>query len=147
MGGRGASSGTYKLYGKELHYGDEFESVATFQTSRGEVKVLVGKLANNNKPPMETMTRGRIYAQFDHTGHISSIYFFDENGRRTETWSITTHHDSHRHYGSGSHKHIGYNHSENGGGRLTKQERRFAREVDRKWQRSKNGRSIGKGST
>lgn len=64
------------MYGKTLEYGDEYRSVATFQTSRGEVKVLVGRVANNNKPPMETHTSGRVYAQVNSTGHVSSIYFF-----------------------------------------------------------------------
>lgn len=147
MGGRGASSGTYKLYGKTLQYGDEYRSLATLQTTRGEVKVIVGKLANNNKPPMETRTEGRINAQVDDTGHVSSLYFFGADGKRVESWNIATHRDSHRHYGSGSHKHIGYNHSENGGRRLNKQERRYAREVDRKWRRSKSGRGFGENST
>ena len=147
MGGRGASSGTYRLYGKTLKYGDEYRSVAKLKTSRGEVKVIVGKLANNNKPPMETRTKGRIYAQVDETGHVTSLYFFGDDGKRVESWDIATNRNSHKHYESGSHKHIGYNHSENGGRKLNKQERCYAREVDKKWRRSKNGREFGKNST
>ncbi len=147
MGGRGASSGTYMMAGKEMHYGDEFRSLATFKTSRGEVKVLENKLASNNKPPLETQTKGRIYAIVDNTGHVSDIFFYGDDGKRIESWSITTHYDSHKHHGSGSHMHRGYNHKENGGRKLNKQERRYAREVDRKWRRSKNGRSYGKPST
>lgn len=47
MGGRGASSGTYRLRVNdselELNYGDEFRGLATFATRLGEVKVLENK--------------------------------------------------------------------------------------------------------
>ena len=140
MGGRGASSGTYKLRINEdtleLHYGDEYRSLATFATTRGEVKVVESLLFEKKKAPMETMTPGRIYAMTDHTGHISDIIFFDDNGMRAETWHIATHRKSHTHGGTGNHKHIGYFHDEGGSRKLSKAEIRYAREVGRKWARA-----------
>lgn len=82
------------------------------------------------------MTPGRIYAMADHTGHVSDIVFFDKAGKRSEVWNIATYEGSHRHYGSGNHKRVGYEHSELGGRKLSKSEVRFAREVQREWARS-----------
>ena len=141
MGGRGASSGTYELningVKTKLHYGDEFRSIAKFSTSRGEVKVLENAITGRHNSPMETMTDGRIYATNDRTGHISTIVFFDENGKRSETWHIATNKGSHTHDGTGNHKHYGYYHDEGGSRKLSKSERRYAREVGRKWARAK----------
>lgn len=141
MGGRGASSGTYKLNinGKklELKYGDEFRSLARLDASRGEVEVLENKLPGRHDAPMETMSDGRIYAIPEHTGHIDTIIFFDRNGKRSETWNVATHAGSHTHGGTGNHKHYGYFHDEGGSRKLSKSERRFAREVERKWARAR----------
>lgn len=140
MGGRGASSGTYRLRVNdselELNYGDEFRGLATFATRLGEVKVLENKFPGRRKAPMETMTRGRIYAMADRTGHISDIIFFDDDGKRKETWHLATYRKSHPHGRSANHKHIGYLHDEGGSRALNKREKRFAKEVKRKWARS-----------
>lgn len=141
MGGRGASSGTYELNingaKTKLNYGDEFRSIAEFSTTRGEVKVVENTIPGQHNSPMETMTNGRIYAKPDHTGHISTIVFFDENGKRSETWNIATSADSHTHDGTGNHKHYGYFHDEGGSRKLSKSERRYTREVERRLARAK----------
>lgn len=140
MGGRGASSGTYRIRMNQdvldLEYGDEFKSLARFSTARGEVKVLENEPSIRKKAPMETMTPNRIYAMADRTGRISDIIFFDGNGKRSEVWHISTNEKSHIHGRSANHKHIGYEHDENGFRELNKSEKRFAKEVNRKWARS-----------
>jgi hypothetical protein len=40
------------------------------------------------------------------------------------------------HGGTGNHKHYGYYHDEGGSRKLSKSERRYAREVERKWTRA-----------
>ena len=148
---RGASSGTYELNINgakvKLNYGDEFRSIAKFSTSRGEVKVVENTLPGRHNSPMETMTDGRIYAKTDHTGHISIIVFFDDNGKRSETWHIATNAGSHTHGGTGNHKHYGYYHDEGGRRKLSKSERRYAREVERKWARELKRTSKGTQTT
>ena len=47
-------------------------------------------------------------------------------------WHIATNADGHTHDGTGSHKHYGYYHDEGGSRKLSKSERRYAREVGRK---------------
>ena len=146
MGGRGASSasanGTYVKLDRNGEpkknpdgslqvgrYGSEFKSIARFDTSRGEVKVLEQAVSGNNKKPLETMTPGRVYATVHADGHINNIYFYDESGRSVEEWNI----GDHPHYGSRYHKHIGYYHSENGGRPLNEAEMDYVREVEAKW--------------
>ena len=149
MGGRGASSASANgLYVKldrnglpkldqdgnpeVAHYGDEFKSIATFGTSRGEVKVLESTSGNNNKKPLETRTPGRVYATVHADGHINNIYFYDESGRSAEEWNV----GDHTHYGSRYHKHIGYYHGENGGRPLNESEMEYVREVETRWRSS-----------
>ena len=150
MGGRGASSasanGTYVKLDKngnpkldkdgnpEIgHYGEEFRSIATFDTSRGEVKVLEQTEAGNNKKPLETKTPNRVYATVGADGHINNIYFYDKDGKSTEEWNI----GSHPHYGSYYHKHIGYYHKEHGGRPLNAEEMIYVEEVETKWRASR----------
>lgn len=151
MGGRGASSassngGYIKLdkYGNPKldekgnpvigHYGEEFRSLATFDTTRGEVKVLETADGGSNKKPLETKTPNRIYATVNSDGHINNLYLYDENGLSKEEWHI----GGHLHYGSKYHMHIGYYHSEGGGRALNASELRYVEEVERKWRSSQS---------
>ena len=132
MGGRGMLSNVAR-------YGDEFESLDTFMTSRGEVKVLKSKLSAENKAVLFTKTPGRIYATINSSGHVTSIYFFNSLGAISETWHIGGKGYGHRHMGSGHHSHPGPRHTKQFR-RLSKAEKQYAREVDRRWRRRKPGR-------
>ena len=61
----------------------------------------------------------------------------DAPGKGAETWHIATNAGSNTHDGTGNHKHYGYYHDEGGSRKLSKSERRYAREVGRKWARVK----------
>lgn len=146
MGGRGASSasasGDYVMLDRDGnpkldadgnpmvgHYGGEYRSIATFNTSRGEVKVIKQRNGDNNKKPLETRTPNRIYATVDSDGEINNIYFYDENGKSREEWNIRGHY----HYDMEKHKHVGYYHAEEGTFELSEPELEYAEEVRRKW--------------
>lgn len=114
-------------------YGDWFESLATFQTARGEVKVLRSRITKNNFPVDRTITQGRIYAQIDKKHRVTKLFFFDDDGMLSEMWDTGGARESHRHRSSSFHRHPGPGHGEPID--LTKAEREFAREVDRRWRR------------
>ena len=134
MGGRGASSG---IYGKnnEKTYGSEYHSVL----QDGNIKFLE-RNQGRNSAPMETMTKGRIYAIIDGENKIGSLSFYDDNGKRTIQIDI----DKHEHFVDGislgtRHAHIGYFHDENGSRVLTKEEVLVQR-VLKIWEEHKNVR-------
>lgn len=72
MGSRGASAG---IADNGKRYGTEFTAKAQF----GEVKFVVAN-QKNVTPPMETMTKGRIYATLDKDGDIKHITYYDTEG-------------------------------------------------------------------
>ena len=122
-----------------MRYGDEFESLDTFMTSRGEVKVLRSKLTKNNQSVLFTKTKGRIYATVNNRGHVTSLYFFNSMGGVSETWHIGGKGYGHNHMKSGHHSHPGIKHTKRFR-TLTKSEKQYAREVDRRWRSRKAGR-------
>lgn len=147
MGGRGASS-AIGIYAKRnglgeyvldesgnafyLEYGDEFESLATIPTNRGEVKVIRSLTSNNNKRPYETRTPGRIYATVSSSGVFNNLYFFGPDGKIREEWNL-----AHSHKGvRPGHKHIGYEHSDDAIP-LSDTERAYARTVEERWERQR----------
>ena len=83
MGGRGASSGisrTGKVYGSEYH---------AILTNDGKPLVVdnikfiqSNDSKNNNKAPMETMTKDRIYVYVNDKNQIKSITFHDDKNMR-----------------------------------------------------------------
>lgn len=121
MGGRGMLSGSAK-------YGEEYRSLGTFSTSRGEVKVIKSRNSKNNKRPYFTMTKNRVYATVDHQGRINNLYFFDSSGRIREEWNISHDHGDIL----GPHKHIGFEHS-NEAFPLTDSDLAYLEEVRNKW--------------
>lgn len=79
MGGRGASSGYYKLNGTWNVYGDEYASVIA---PLGNIKIVARRDGKPAKAPIESMTPGRIYATVDgKTGRLNSISYMDEHGK------------------------------------------------------------------
>lgn len=126
-----------------MRYGDEFESLDTFATPLGEVKVLKSKVSKNNKQALVTKAENRVYAMVDkRTGRLRELYFFNSMGAVSEVWNIGWNRSSHRHNGKGGvnsslHKHIGPDHRRGPVKKLTRAERRFARSVDRQWRNRK----------
>lgn len=122
MGGRGASSG---VSDKGKKYGTEYTTLAQF----GEVKVI----KNNNgsvTAPMETMTKGRVYATVDKSGDIKHITFYDSYGERTKQIDVK----GKPHNGELPHVHIGYEHNEIADRGLTDRERKYAKNLLTKWE-------------
>ena len=111
MGGRGASSGTYRLYGIDLEYGDEYRSVM----ADGDMKLVVSFAQESAKsgkmpavkPPTESMTPGRVYATIDLKGmQLHSLSYMDAEGRRYKQLDFRGHGQM------GPHVHDGYDHGE-----------------------------------
>ena len=135
MGGRGASSGFYKLNGVRNAYGDEYTSVIS---PLGNIKIVARRDGKPAKAPTESMTLGRIYATVDgKTGKLNSLSYMDGRGK------VYKQLDYKDHKGLGSHVHeIRYN--ENGSiirdepRKLSRKERRTA-EVVRSYVRRKGG--------
>lgn len=121
MGGRGSSSGISK---KGKRYGTEFKSLLT----AGNVKFVKYNESNNAKDPLETMTKGRVYAVINDENKVNSINFYADDGKRVK--SINLLHD----HGKGApHTHIGYYHDEGGTRRITAQERKLVDFVLKAW--------------
>lgn len=149
MGGRGASSasGKYKINHNgeviEIEYGEEYYSIGKFMTSRGEVKVVKSLLSSNTKLPLETKTKGRIYVTTNKDGNIKSVGFYGDDGIKRESWDVGYSNGDHRHAkgittrknGTSRHKHIGKTHADGGTIPLTKQDKKFVRELNSKWAR------------
>ncbi len=123
MGGRGSSSGV-SVSGKR--YGTEYKALAQF----GEVKVIkhVGKGAVT--APMETVTKGRIYATVDDSGDIKHITFYDSYGEREKQIDVK----GKPHNGLLPHVHVGYEHNEIADRDLTDYERSFVNDLLKHWE-------------
>lgn len=126
MGGRGASSGASK---SGRIYGTEYKTLAQF----GSVKVvrLNGKGAVT--APMETVTRGRVYATVDGKGDIKHISFYDEYGERTKQIDVK----GKPHNGLLPHVHVGYEHNEISDRDLTEKERSVVNDILKKMEQQK----------
>lgn len=122
MGGRGASSGVSDK-GKE--YGTEFETLL----KASNIKFVRYNNSGSAKAPQETMTKGRIYVTVNSQNDLSSITYYDTNGKRKKTIDLLHSHNKI----TGEHAHHGYNHSENGTTRLTPDEKRMVEFVRKTW--------------
>ena len=71
MGGRGASSG---ISNKGHKYGTDYKTVLQV----GNVK-FVKKTSKNSESLMETMTKGRVYANVNNKNEVTSIVYFDKD--------------------------------------------------------------------
>lgn len=115
-------------------YGSDFETLTIIPTERGEVKVLVPTKGKNNKTPDKTLAKNRIYANVSkETGHVKSLYFFDDQGVISEQWNLDLDGKGHIHFDSTNHLHKGLDHKKGGGRPLDQAEIEFARGVDIKW--------------
>lgn len=122
MGGRGASSGISESGRK---YGTEFTTLL----KEGNIKFVKYNDANNAKDPLETMTRGRVYATINDHNEINSINYYDSDGKRVKSINLLHNHTSI----IGEHTHLGYYHKENGTRKLTSQEKKIVELVKKAW--------------
>lgn len=99
MGGRGASSGTSKQGNR---YGSQYRSV--YQS--GNIK-FIRRNPGAEEEPMETMTKGRVYATVKDNDEIKSIYYFDNDNKRMKQIDLDHWHKSQR-----PHVYRGYYHQE-----------------------------------
>lgn len=125
MGGRGDSAGISK---KGKPYGTEHYTVYQYENIK-----FIKNIENNSKVPMETMTKGRIYAIINKRDEVHSISFYDENNKRYKQIDVRgTPHDI-----NGKkrlpHTHYGYEHDEGGTTNLTKIEKQIVEDVLKVW--------------
>ena len=125
MGGRGASSG---ISDKGKKYGSEY---ATLYQS-GNVK-FVSLNQGATTPPMETMTKGRVYVTIDKNRNIPKhITYYDKDNKRVKQIDM---YPSHK--GMAPHTHHGYVHNENdsekGAARPTPSERKMVERINKIW--------------
>lgn len=122
MGGRGASSGMSE---KGKPYGSEFRTLL----KAGNVKFVKQNAALNAKDPLETMTKGRIYATINDEGKINAISYYGADGKRVKTINLLHIHEQFK----GVHTHIGYYHDEDGTRALTADEKKLVEFVKKAW--------------
>lgn len=122
MGGRGASSG---ISDSGRKYGTEFTTLL----KEGNIKFVKYNEANNAKDPLETMTRGRVYATVNDHNEINSINYYDSGGKRVKSINLLHNHTSI----TGEHTHLGYYHKENGTRKLTSKEKKIVELVKKAW--------------
>lgn len=122
MGGRGASRGMSE---KGKPYGSEFRTLL----KAGNVKFVKQNAALNAKDPLETMTKGRIYATINDEGKINAISYYGADGKRVKTINLLHSHEQFK----GVHMHIGYYHDEGGTRALTADEKKLVAFVKKAW--------------
>ena len=129
MGGRGASSGFYKLNGVGNAYGDEYESIIA---PLGNMKFVSRRDKRALKAPDESMTPGRIYVTLRKSdGKMHSIAFIGGDGKKYKQI------DARDHKGMGAHVHEGRSSSDEPR-KLSSKERRLFFQA-RAYIRSKGG--------
>lgn len=122
MGGRGASSGI-SVSGKP--YRSEFRTLL----KAGNVKFVKQNAALNAKDPLETMTKGRVYATINDEGKINAISYYGADGKRVKTINLLHSHEQFK----GVHTHIGYYHDEGGTRALTADEKKLVAFAKKSW--------------
>ena len=125
MGGRGSSSG---MSDSGKPYGTEYNGV--YQA--GNIKFVVSN-SGSARTPMETMTKGRIYATVNSQNEIKAITYYDKNNKRFKQIDVT----GRFHVVNGKpilpHTHLGYVHDENGTRNLMPKEQKMLERVLRTW--------------
>ena len=129
MGGRGASSGMSKA-GKP--YGSEYRTVL----QSGNIK-FVQRIGDSASAPLETMTKGRVYATVNAADEVKYISYYDNENKRTKTIDLDK-----PHKGISPHVHHGYKHNENDGPKgatgLSTKERKMVDNVLKTWYNRKS---------
>lgn len=125
MGGRGANSGI-SVGGKK--YGTEFRTIV----KSGNIK-FVAVNDGSIRPPMETMTKGRVYVTIDEERNkIKHITYYDKENKRVKQIDLYPPHKE-----MSPHTHHGYWHKENdskkGASNPTAEEKRMIERVKSIW--------------
>ena len=125
MGGRGASSGI-SVGGKK--YGTEFRTIV----KSGNIK-FVAVNDGSIRPPMETMTKGRVYVTIDEERNkIKHITYYDKENKRVKQIDLYPPHKE-----MSPHTHHGYWHKENdskkGASNPTAEKKRMIERVKSIW--------------
>ena len=130
MGGRGASVGISKQ-GKK--YGTEYKTLH----SKGKVKYII-PTSGSTRTPLETMSKGRIYATVDKKNDVKAITFYDRQNKRRRQIDLKG--NPHRVNGKTiiPHVHKGYLHNEKGDRDLTKKERKIVDRIKKTWYNKRN---------
>lgn len=130
MGGRGASSGISKQ-GKK--YGTEYKTLLT----KGRVKYVTPTSGSVNTP-METRSKGRIYATVNKHGNIKAVTFYDRKNKRRRQIDLSG--NPHRVNGKPiiPHVHKGYIHNERGDRDLSRKERKLVDKIKKTWDNRNN---------
>lgn len=133
MGGRGSSSG---ISDKGRKYGTEYTTLH----ESGNTKFVRYNDSKSAKTPMETMTKGRIYATVNNKGDLRSITFYDRNNKRYKQIDVAGR--PHKIDGKNTlpHTHFGYNHDEHGTKPLTPAEAKLVDNTKKIWYRKKGKR-------
>lgn len=86
MGGRGASSGTYKVGGMSHTYGDEYQFAFQYRNIKF-IKVKSGA----SKAPLETRTRDRIYVTLGGKNQDTpkTVTYYDKKGKKRKQIDIS----------------------------------------------------------
>lgn len=137
MGGNGAESGFKDdgtPYGRD--YGTEFRSLLEVDN----IKFVKYNDSSATKAPLETRTKGRIYATIDANNDVKHITFYDNMGKRKSQIDLK----GKTHYINGKkvlpHIHIGYKHDEKGTRQLTKSEQETVDKILKIWDNHKDGK-------
>lgn len=136
MGGRGASSGISdkgKKYGTEYH----MAKVNGKPLKVSNIKFIRQTKEGSVTAPMETMTKGRVYAVIDGADRINSIIYFDNNLKRRKSINLLHNHNDIK----GPHTHLGYFHAENGTRRPTTKEKKMIEFVTDTWYNKNKSKS------
>ena len=125
MGGRGASSGISvdgRMYGTEY----------TTLHRQGNIK-FIRPASGNAKPPLETMTRGRVYVLVNAKNDLKSLVYFDKHNKKYR--QVDMHGHTHNVNGRRlmEHTHKGYFHDENGTSAPSPREKRMIERVRMVW--------------
>jgi hypothetical protein len=121
MGGRGASSG---VSDKGKPYGSEYTTL--YQS--GNIKFIKYNDSKSAKAPLETMTKGRVYAVINEKNEIALITYHDTKNKKDRQIDLT-----HAHNGKKPHVHHGYIHDENGTTNPTTEERKMVDRANTIW--------------
>lgn len=131
MGGRGASSGfsVDKAGNPKQKYGTEYRTLL----QSGNIKYIVPN-TGSAKTPMETMTKGRVYATVNAKNEIKAITYYDKDNKRFKQIDVSgrTHHIGGK--PELPHTHHGYQHEEYGGTKLlSPKEHKMVERVLKTW--------------
>ena len=127
MGGRGASSGTSE---KGKKYGTEYSTV--YQS--GNIKFVKYNDSKSAKPPMETMTNGRVYVTVNDRNELKNITYYDKSGKLTRQIDLKG--KTHEVNGVSiiPHTHKGYEHAKKGTVEVKPKDLKMIDRVTKTWE-------------